>query len=342
MGTEASDARAPASGRELLLEYSDAIRSSLGGTYGDPDGWSVDLISMKGRVGRERRIFRALHAASGRRFAVKANSVPADNKRQYRALRGLGRKTDDSVRAFHISTDHRFFVMEWVDAPLMIERLPGPDRQPDITRVGAWLARLHATTATHPFLAPKQHVVRLPEGDAGELAEEVAWNLRERMGTLRVRSGPTAMLHGDFHPGNLFVANERILAFDRKFHASGTIFFDIATFLVDIAHLRNRALMEGRPWHGNMETDRRCFFAGYGAIREKHLALHDLVEDLIVFRRWHHRYVQRDEYRWFEEQMRIRGLPERSGGIARPGRLVDCRGGGPRWSTEPAPLRGRS
>jgi Ser/Thr protein kinase RdoA (MazF antagonist) len=225
--------------------------------------------------------------------------------------------------------------MEWVDAPLLMDRLPGPDRQPDITRVGAWLARLHATTAKHPLLAPRQRGVPLPDVETGGLAEEVARSLRERMGALRLRSGPTAMLHGDFHPGNLFVSGKRILAFDRKYDASGTIFFDIATFLVDIAHLRNLASTAGKPWPGNMEADRQSFFAGYGAISEKHLALHDLIEDLIVFRRWYHRFVQQDEHRWFEEQLRVRGLPDRAEGIARPGRLVSLRRGGAQWSTEP-------
>lgn len=314
------------------------LRSSLGKRYGDPNGWSIRVISEQGRPGRERRLLRARHAG-GQCLAIKQNSAPAHNRRQYRALRNLRRATPECVAPHYISEDAQFFVMDWVDAPLLGERLTGPERLADLRRMGSWLARLQSATTRHPLLVRKPYSFRSPTGDLDAITTSIEARLRARLDLVSYRDGPLTMLHGDLHPGNVFVTEEEIVVFDRKLDRYGTAFIDIAAFLISLGHLRALAAAAGHPWSGNEEEDRKHFFEGFGAIQEGDLALYDLIEDITIFQRWLKHGSEEDP--WFYDRMRSQGLIEPAIYNSRPGRMVVNGGSAAYWTSEHAPPQRR-
>lgn len=312
--------------------FVEQLRSSIGGRFGNAGGWEVEPISHRGPPGRERRVFRAHDPATGRSLAVKANALHLVNLRQYRALRSLRLHVEDCVTPFYIDPRWRFFVMEWVDAPPLLQRLheEGPGRDEALSRAGRWLAHLHEVTARRPSPGNWCHSMRLliPYG-TGPL-RRAAGGLFARMRRISLGSGPTAMIHGDFQPGNLFDLGDRLVAFDRQSDRHGTVFFDVAWFLSHLADGRARAAQRGRPWPGEAEADRRAFLGGYGPVAEADLARFDLVEDLVLFRRW--RYLIRRGNHRLDEQVRMRGLLDSEAPASRPGRLVAAPGGAT-WTT---------
>ncbi|WP_161555710.1 phosphotransferase [Mangrovicoccus ximenensis] len=151
--------------------------------------------------------------------------------------------------------------------------------------------------------------------------------LRARLARLRRRrlraagaAGPATLLHGDFHAGNLFVRDGRMLGFDREYDVHGPAHHDLAKFLVDLGMRRAEAEAEGTPWDGDADTDRRCFFEGYGRLDPETVAAFDLAEDLVAFRLWN-RGIKRRGSSVLDGMMRARGLVGDAAG-PRPGRLV--------------------
>lgn len=313
-------------------EFEELLVHWLGEQYGDPGCWTVQKVSERGRAEDARRLFRAERRDPELNLAIKANADRAGNRRQFQALRNLSQAIEDCVAPIALGPDDRFFAMAWVDAPLLDTRMDGPGRAAALTRAGGWLARLQAATAGRPPRGSTLHSLRQPPRREGTRA--VAERLRARMRQLPTRSGPTVMLHGDFHPGNLFDAEGGVLAFDRKFDRHGLPYTDAARFLISVADLRDRAAREDRRWSGDAEADRRRFFDGWGPLQERELPLFDLVEDVALFNRWD-RLAQRGDDRLYG-QVLARGLLDGATGISRPGRLV-LQGSGPQWTSAPAP-----
>lgn len=323
-------------------DFVERLRYSLGRRFGDPEGWEIERVSKHGPPGRERNVFFARNLDSGQRLAVKANSKPTANRQQYRALCNLRRHTRDCVTPLYLARDSRFFVMEWIDAPALLKQLhvSGLEREQALARAGAWLARLQSATSERPPAGSRLHKVRLLTLFSRGPLRCAAANLAARMRCVPLQSGPVAMLHGDFQPGNLFDLGDRLVAFDRQSDRHGVSFFDAAWFLSHLSDTRDRLIRKKQPWPGELDADRRAFFEGYGPLDEDKLALFDLVEDLVLFSRW--RYLLRRNNHRLDEQVRLRGLLDADQPASRPGRLVVRSSGGGLWSKEPAPIHRRS
>lgn len=332
-------ASASTSAATISVEFLDRLRRSLGDRFEDhPQGWDIERISKRGLAGYERCVFRASNRETGQRLAIKANSSPGTNRQQYKALCNLRQRTSDCVTPFYLARDGRFFVMEWIDAPPLLKRLhvAHPEREQALVRAGAWLARLQSATADQVPAGSRIHRVRLLAWfSRGQLGRAAA-GLAARMRRVPLRTGPVAMLHGDFQPGNLFDTGDRLLAFDRQSDRHGVRFFDAAWFLSHLSDARDRLAGKKQPWPGDPETDRRAFFEGYGPLQEEQLALFDLVEDLVLFSRW--RYLTRRKNHRLDEQVRMRGLLGSDRPAFRPGRLVGQSSGGVFWTEKSADL----
>lgn len=216
--------------------------------------------------------------------------------------------------------------------------MSGDLRRQGLVKAGAWLARLHSAQVRAaqtlqdignlPFLRPTHDPV-LNHARAA---------LVTRIGGLRATLPASVMLHGDFHPGNLFDTGQGLLAFDREVAIVGLAYWDVAFFLLSVAQARALAVGTAAAWTDDNDDDRRSFFQGYGALARRSVALLDLIEDLTLFRRW--RYVRRfypayRRFRFLNETMRDRGLLEQPATVAHPGRLVRRFPFGTRWTTDP-------
>ncbi|WP_161470979.1 phosphotransferase family protein [Tropicimonas marinistellae] len=215
------------------------------------------------------------------------------NEQHFIAFSELRSFTSHCVSTRHMPEDHSFFVMDWIDAPTLNRRLRPAElkRQKALTMAGAWLSRLQKTSLERAIPASSAHFrIRPPHVYRG-IVGTVAKRLRRRVRALSPLTGPVVLLHGDFHPGNVFVKGTKLLAFDRLFNKHGIAYFDAAWFLCHLALMRERALEKERPWSGDHEADRRYFFQGYGAIGEKELPTFDLVEDIALIKMWQSRIV---------------------------------------------------
>ena len=63
---------------------------------------------------------------------------------------------------------------------------------------------------------------------------------------------PTALLHGDYWPGNVIVANERLGVIDAIGWARGPIWLDIAYFLLHLRAVDRQVRMQGIGWPADL------------------------------------------------------------------------------------------
>ena len=300
--------------REPRQDVEDELRRSLADWYGNPGNWTVELVSEKG-TGNRRRLFRADDRSSGKSLAIKVNHAPQRNREQFKALVALHRQTSASVRPLWIAHDDAFFVMEWIDSPLLEKKLAGLKRSAWIRRAGEWLSRLHRSTAggSEPIVA--REVLQVAEdGDDGTVSA-VAAKLDARLQRLDPPACQLSMLHGDFTPRNIFCTSDGLLAFDAQRYVRGLPHLDVARFLVSLAVRRKRAAQSLRPWLGSAEKDRTLFFEGYGPLRDEHLELYGLIEDIELLQRWRsRRQTEMDGRvcRILEAELRMRGLLDKA------------------------------
>ena len=317
---------------ELLGEV---CRKALGARYGDPDGWAFELVSRGGG----RSVLSASQKSSGRRVAVKFNGSNQKNREQFRALDGMHRAGVDCVRPLFFDDEGRFLVLEWVDAPLLIQELASPQRNALILKSGQWLARLQQSTVGSAKLLSKVRSMRIPKSDGDETIAEASARLKKRMKRANLPRKELVKLHGDFHVENVFCAPDRLPVFDPHFDGYGNPFEDAARFLLSLALSRQVAAEAGRPWPGDAEMDRWSFFGGYGALRNEHIGLYDLIEDYIYFTTWlRHRRRRPDcaRCRFLERELKVRGVLDSANTGPRPGRLAVGPGGTPIWTRESA------
>ncbi|MFV0245084.1 MAG: phosphotransferase family protein [Qingshengfaniella sp.] len=331
----------PASTGPLPPALTDKIRRALIQAFGDRGTWQIELERSIGRTGRRRMLVRAGNPLTGQDVAIKVHAARQRNRSEFRALSHLHRRSQASVAPFFLGRGNGFFAMEWIDAPLMKRRLEGPDRAAALTALGAWLADLHGSGPAPWSTWWRTPRLGLPLLDGTGPIGQATARLRARAARVPF-DGPIAVLHGDFHAGNFFDLDGRPVAFDREHDRVGSICFDLAKLLTDIADRRERAALEGRPWSGDADADRHAFFAGYGAVPGVVVALLDLIEDIGVYRLWA-RALSRNKPPVLEAEMRQRGLIGTAGAATRPGRLVaSATNPAGTWCTDPVPIPARA
>lgn len=314
-------------------------RRALGQHFGLSDGWIIDVLLRKGpKKGGRPSHLKATHPSLAQVVVIKMNTDHARNVLEFKALQTLHQVTGACAAPLFIDDAGNFFGLEWIDAPTVLDQISGPEHGAALARTGAWLARLHSVESREPFLVRKRSLLHLGYFEQRGAVAVATARLRACRRHARVSAGPIALLHGDFHAGNVFDLGDRVLAIDRVADFYGPAFQDVARFLSDLESRRELAALEGQPWPFDADTDRRHFFEGYGPIQEAQLALFDLVEDMAFFRLWR-RSRQRGNVE-LADQMRARGLLgplDKTGQVARPGRLVAATSGDTRWTQEPAP-----
>ena len=146
-------------------------------------------------------------------------------------------------RALSYSERHRTLFLE----PISSRRLGAMDRAqpaPDPWRLGAAIATLHSLDV--PKATPVfSRFNRLRE--TAQLLGQVRPDLAERAMALadRLRAAPPALdaavcLHGDVHPRNAIVNDDRVCLIDVENFAAGPAAADIGSFLGGLAYLRCR------------------------------------------------------------------------------------------------------
>lgn len=310
--------------------------------YGRRQAWHMDLIRNAGRSGRGRRILR-LRNDDGQSIAIKSHDSRLRNRSEFHALRKLHEAAPDSIAPIYLARDFKYYAMEWLEAPLLSAALGRGDHAERITQAGAWLAGLHAHAAPRRFLETRLPNLQIsgldlsrfrsprPGSEATRLA---SGRLRQRLRKAPLAKGPRAVLHGDFHAGNLFVLPDRVIGFDREDDGTGLTFLDSARFLVDLGQRRRDASATGETWGGDAEADRRLFFDAYGPLRAADLATYDAIEDALAFRVW--RRQMRRGQSGMTAEIQARGLLGDDTPQRRPARLVARADGSVIWSDAPA------
>ena len=317
-------------------EFAEHVCRSLGDLDGYAGIWQVTRAFTREHPKDERIVLRCENSETGQSVAVKANKTRKQNRQQALALTELGTVTPDCLTVRHMPEDHSFFVMDWIGAPLLNRPLRGeePRRKKAITMAGAWLSKMQSASvargvpaSSKPFGIRPPHVYHGP-------AAGIARRLRRRLRAMGPLNGSVVMLHGDFHPGNLFFRDKRLLAFDRLFNKHGGAHFDAAWFLCHLALQRENSQEKGRPWPGDHDTDRRYFFDGYGAIKSQELASFDVVEDVALTKIWKARLAAKSTQA--DGLVEAFGLLEPETSRHRPGRLVATDNGDAAWMAGPS------
>ncbi|MDO5706498.1 MAG: phosphotransferase [Paracoccus sp. (in: a-proteobacteria)] len=249
--------------------------------------WSLRMIYHRMRPAGVQRVWHA-RSEDGRDLAIKAGATPDSTRMQFDALIAMVRANPDSVAPWFIAPDDSFFAMDWVQAPVLKARMQDAGRLDLLRDAGRWLRRLHTTTRA---LRP-----RFDAGSRGDLLypgqgadyHAVIRELAHRRNRLRVRYAWFSLLHGDFHPGNLFADRARVIGFDPPRIAFGPRHGDVANFLVLLRVYRHHALYQGRGWPDSYHHDKAAFLDGYGAPLLPRSARLRFMVDLKTARLWHH------------------------------------------------------
>ena len=128
-------------------------------------------------------------------------------------------------------------VFERVDGPTMVEEiLRAPWRS---IRLADVLADLHATVHASPGTGLRDARTELERaiGEArGRVGDAAASEALRRVDRLSVDGGADAMLHGDFHPGNVILAAHGPIVIDWLTASSGPSAADVARTLFLLRH----------------------------------------------------------------------------------------------------------
>jgi hypothetical protein len=125
--------------------------------------------------------------------------------------------------------------------------------------VARWLAQMHATLSDRidgeHLLRYDRHFYRLWLDRAQAIAGELAPVARVYDDVVeRLLAMPQGLIHGDFHPSNILVAEDRVCPVDWELVATGPLLLDLA------------ALTAGWP-----EADREAIVGAYGAVSGEEL-----------------------------------------------------------------------
>lgn len=330
--TDIRAARTPsADTSDLSPRLEKGVRDWIGRQFGSADGWNINAVMTIGASSRKRSFFRA-RDGSGHSFAIKQHSSRRRNRTEFKALETLHRLSPKSVAPLYLAKDYRYFLMSWIDGPLLSDVIGQPGREALLHQAGAWMAGFHGASHRRPMFmrSKKAPALEAPIRNGSDVIATAATRLRENLNRLSKGTAPMATLHGDLHAGNFFVRDGDLIAFDREQDTFGLTFLDVAKFLTDLTQRRDAAAAEGRPWDGDPDSDRRAFFDGYGPVRQDQVALFDVVEDLFTFRQVWRRIqsaARPEQDALFP--VALRGIP---GNAPRAGRLILSQNGTVGWS----------
>ncbi|WP_303361792.1 phosphotransferase [Paracoccus sp. (in: a-proteobacteria)] len=277
-------------------------------------GWHLRRVYHRIRPAGVQQVYQAT-SAQGQRLAIKICATPETTRAQFDALVLMARAQPDSVTPRFIAADDGFFAMDWIEAPTLKDRLGDAERLKLLHGAGRWLRRLHAATRA---LRPRTDAG--PRGDLlypGQGAEynAVLRELTQRQRRLRMKFAWISLLHGDFHPGNLFVDAGRIVCFDPPQIRYGPRHVDLARFLVLLRVYRQHAQALGRAWPDSYRQDEAAFLGGYGALYLPLSGRLRFMVDLATARLWHHlarqprlTALEQAELAMLHRQMARRGL----------------------------------
>lgn len=289
----------------------DEIRKRLSRRLGSR--WTLDLIYHEVKPEGLTSVWRAI-SADNRIFAVKRAQNPYQTSLQYNALKDLAAAHPDCVQPVFLAEGKQFFVMEWKNAPTLRERMRANDRLTLIENAGRWLAGLHRRTRSRRPYRDLSLEQGLLTGNAGAF-KQVNQELTQRRRRLWFRASRVSLLHTDFQPNNLFVEDQRMIAFDPALHRRGNRYFDVAHFLLGIRIGRLRAKLMGVEWPGNEPDDNAAFLEGYGKIPRRRHEMFRFTYDLKLARMWRRRFdqqslspVQQAELELLTNDMRVRRL----------------------------------
>ncbi len=301
------------------------LRRSLCAHFGGTDNWQFETVADPSGSKYRLCILRATNADTGRDVAIKANTGCDRNEEQFRALEAFYNEGVDSIRPFYIDSSKLFFVMEWVDAPLLAQQLGGTHHEELIAEAGRWLSKMQSLTANNTLDASKIRKPKLRRLRGDPNVQKLHKTLSKRLGDPKVLQNKPVRLHGDFTIFNVFSTHKRLLGFDAQVDAYGIRFHDASRFLLSLARARHDASHAGNGWPGSAEQDRQSFFIGYGSILEEDLWLFDLMEDCMYFNSWRRlrsRKGNAASIQYFDQELGNRGLLGDEGNTTRPGRLV--------------------
>ena len=301
------------------------LRRSLCAHFGGTNSWQFETVADPSGSKYRLCILRAINADSGRDVAIKANTGRDRNEEQFNALEAFYNDGVESVRPFYIDSSKLFFVMEWVDAPLLAQQLGGTHHEELIAKAGRWLSKMQNLTENNTIDASNIRKPKLKRLRGDQAVQKLYKTLNKSLGDPKVLQKTPARLHGDFIITNVFLSRNRLLGFDAQVDAYGIPFHDASRFLLSLARARHDASHAGNSWQGSAEQDRQSFFDGYGAIHEEDLWLFDLLEDGMYFNSWRRlrsRNVDTAGIQYFDQELGKRGLLGDRGETTRPGRLV--------------------
>lgn len=138
-----------------------------------------------------------------------------------------------------------------------------PDPEAAFTAIGAALARLHTLDLDEPalrsldyWLGEVQRRVRKIGRAAPDLAlRAAAVGKALEQSAARLPSPTLGLIHGDFHPGQVWLAGERVVFFDFDEFALGHPMEDLAEFIVKLEQLAQPA--------SRFDAQVRALIAGY-------------------------------------------------------------------------------
>lgn len=309
------------------------MTSWLEASYGGQGAWDVTLVKSVGPFGRQRQIMRAENPKIGQVIGLKTNSSARQTKAEFDALGAMKIAQPESVTPLHLDPKSGFFALEWIDAPVLIERVRSGDRAAATREAGAWLAQLHGAPSERDPKTGQDRGISLPFWTGFGPVGRAQRRMRRRLRGLKGPQTSTVMLHGDFHPGNLFDTHRGLVGFDRSANLFGLPYFDVAKYLIFAHSLRVLEQRTGTVANGNEEADRKAFFEGYGPISDVDLPLYDLIEDMILFRKWRSAFTSGSAR--YDLEMQNRGLLGAVTQVIRPLRLVSRKSGTTEWIAGP-------
>lgn len=220
-----------------------AAANLTGAPFQKQSGWSVAPVHRQVVPNGVKTVVSVTCATV--RLAAKTNVDRAGTLGQARALDTLATalSRDDVVPSLYVDPAGAFFLMPWVDAPVMWDCLYGDARASEaralslIGDAGRWLRRLHDARLVPgtPSAAKRPFTIRQSPDDADDLVG-LSRRLMDPLREMRGRPREDAMLHGDFQAKNLFVCEDGLRTFDVPRPVAGHPLGDVARFLLALDH----------------------------------------------------------------------------------------------------------
>lgn len=287
------------------------IEAALADIFGST--WNLERIYEETKSEGSVLICRA-DSADGRHLAVKQFQDRNQTRLQFEALVQLSEGHPDCVAPLYLDPDGRFFVMQWVHAPTLREKMQDGDRLHLIANAGRWLAQLHRRTRSRrPRYDPAMEAGL--QAIDGPVLDGINRELARRRRRFWFRASRLSLLHTDFQPNNLFVDQGRMIGFDPTLHRRGNRYFDVAHFILGMQVARLRARLLNAAWQDDEHADRHAFLSGYGPVPRHRRAIFSFTYDLKLARMWRRRVeqgnrspLQEAELTLLADQMRRRKL----------------------------------